>query len=212
VGVFGHWRVAVTRALRAAHLLPSHDSTGRWLRAFRSVGLREGAGRWLAAVRDFSARPERVVASEDPLPGRLVSWTGYACLAAGAVLVALTTWRSGAGALAATTDALSLIAWAAARYAIMRLAAGRDLRTRPDALGVAWAGGLVPLVVAVVPVLEAAALVASAALTWRALRAASGSAREATLVAGAAFGGQAAVAAVAWVVRGGLIYTLLLGR
>ncbi len=207
--MFGHWRVAITRALRATHALPPPERIDRWLQAVRSLPLREGVVRWLTAVWDFVARPEEIVTSADPQTGRLPDWTGYGCLAMGTALVAIVTLRSGAGAVAAVTDAVILVVWAAARYAVMRLAADRDLRANPRAIHAAWAGGLMPFAFAGGPILETAALAASA---WRALRAASGSARKATLVAGAAFGGQAAVEVIAWIVRGGLIYAVLLGR
>jgi hypothetical protein len=194
--VFGQWRAVVSRALRAIASSP----------------LRTGAGVWLAEVWRFVGRPAEMMSSDDAHSRLLVSRTGYACLAAGAAVTALLTLRGGMGPLAAATDAAWLVVWAAARYAIMRLASGETLRARPSWLAVAWAGGLIPLVLAVTPLLRAAALVASAALTWRALRAAGVPAREATVVVGWGFGGQAAVEIVAWIVRGGVIYALLLGR
>lgn len=194
--VFAHWRAALTAALRAAASAPS----------------RLGTDVWLAAVTGLIVRPGSVVACDDLRGARLVSRTGYACLAAGTALAALVTWRSGAGALAAGADAATLLVWAAARWAVMRLAAAGEMRVRPAVIDAAWAGGLIPLVMAATPVLNVVALAASAVLTWRALRAAGGSKREAWLIVGAAFGGQAAVGIVAWVVRGGVIYGFLLRR
>jgi hypothetical protein len=196
VGVFGQWRAVVSRVLRAIVSSP----------------LRTGAGVWLADVWRFVGRPAEVMSSDDPHPRRLVSRTGYACLVIGAAATALVTLGGGLGPLAAATDAAWLVLWAAARYAVMSLASGEVLRSRASSLRVAWAGGLIPLAFAVTPLLHASALVASAALTWRAVRAASASAREATAVVGWSFGGQAAVAVLAWIVRGGVIYALLLGR
>lgn len=194
--LFGYWRVAVTKALRAARSLPS----------------RSGATAWLASVADFIGRPEGMICSNDPRARVLVSRTGYGLLAIGTSLAAFVTWHSGAGAVAAVADGARLIVWAGARLAVMRLAATGELRTRPAAVGVAWSGGLMPLALAATPYLHAVALVASAALTWRALRAGGGTKREVWSMVGAAFGGQAAVEVVAWMVRGGIIYALVLGR
>jgi hypothetical protein len=194
--VFGHWHAAVDRVARAVASAP-------W---------RSGAGAAMTATWRFVVRPSEVMATDDPRPGGLASRTGYACLAAGAVAAALVTFLGRQGGAAAATDALWLVMWAGARYAVMRLASGDVLRTRTSALTVAWAGGLVPLILAATPLLHAAALVASAALTWRALRAAGVPRREASAVVGWGFGGQAAVEVLAWIVRGGLIYGLLLNR
>ena len=196
VGVFGHWRAAVSHAVHAAISVPA----------------RTGAAVWLTSVARFLSHPADIAASDDPHPGLLVSRTGYACLTIGAALAAIVTFRGGAGAFAAATDAAWLIVWAAARYAVMRLASGDVMRKRPSAVMVAWAGGLFPLIFAATPALHAAALVVSAALTWRALCAEGAPTREASLMVGWGFGGQAAVEVVAWVVRGGIIYALLLGR
>jgi hypothetical protein len=195
-GVFGHWRVAVTRAFHAARTAPE----------------RLGVDAWLASVTHFALSPVDVMASGDTHAAVQVSRTGYVCLAVGATVAAFVTFRGGAGPAAAATDAVWLVVWAAARYAVLRLASGDDMRLRPSAVAVAWAGGLVPLVFAATPVLGVAALVASAALTWRALRAAGAEGREVTRVVGWSFGGQAAAEAAAWIVRGGVIYALLLGR
>jgi hypothetical protein len=195
-GVFGQWRAVVSRVLRAIASSP----------------LWTGAGVWLADVSRFVVRPAEVMCSDDARPRLLVSRTGYACLAVGAVVTALLTLSGGTGPIAAATDAAWLVVWAAARFAVMHLASGEVLRARASSLRVAWAGGLIPLAVAVTPLLHAAALVASAALTWRALRASGAPQREATAVVGWGFGGQAAVEVLAWIVRGGVIYALLLGR
>jgi len=196
VGVFGHWRAAVSRVARAAGSAPS----------------RLAADVWLTSITGFVVRPGRVMAADDQRPSLLVSRTGYACLAAGAVVAAIVTFGGGLGAVAATTDAVWLVLWAAARFAVMRLASGEALRGRVPTLTVAWAGGLMPLILAATPLLNALAVVASAVLTWRALRAAGAGTRETTWVVGWAFGGQVAVEILAWIVRGGLIYGVLLGR
>ena len=194
--LFGHWRAAVSVVFRA----------------LRSTPARAGADVWLAAVTRFIARPEQALSGEDPSSVRIVSRTGYVCLAVGSALAAVVTWRSGAGALAAAADAAGLLMWAGARWAVIRLAAIGKMRARSAAIDAAWAGGLLPLVAAVTPVLDVVALAASAVLTWRAIRAAGGSKRETWLTVGAAFGGQATVEIVVWLVRGGIVYAFLLPR
>lgn len=195
-GVFEHWRAAVSVVFRAVGSAPA----------------RAGASPWLAAVTGFIARPEPALSGEDPRSTRIVSRTGYACLAVGSALAAVVTWRSGAGALAAGADAAGLLMWAGARWAVMRLAAVGEMRAHPTVIDAAWAGGLMPLVLAATPVFNVVALAASAVLTWRAIRAAGESKRETWLTVGAAFGGQASVELVAWIIRGGIIYAFLMRR
>ncbi len=188
--MFGGWRRFLARVASAlavrAHTARTH------VRRARATG--EAAvvyARQPGTLADMSASSVDSIAA-----------LGVRSLLVGALAGIAVGWLT-AGALGVPlARALSMIIWAGARLAILLALAPRD-RASGLATYAAWACALIPFVLGATEGLRFLALIASAWLCLGALSALLEPRRARTMVLWA-FGGQAAVIALGWLLRGGI--------
>jgi len=131
---------------------------------------------------------------------------GIVCFAVGAAGAVLIAPAGHARTIAAVTVVEGAV-WAGARGLLMRVA-GRGPSARGRTLLRAWAFGLVPFAVAVIPALRAAAWVASAAVTWFGLVRGGDRPHNAARTVGIAWGTQAAVVVISRLASAGVVALL----
>ena len=174
------------------------------------VALAETWRAWLSGVLPSSRLPvARTTERESESTWLERGWTaafGVACFGAGAVAAVLLAPPGPARTVAAVTAAEGAI-WAGVRWLLMRVA-GRGPSSRGRALLQAWAFGLLPFAVAVIPALRAVAWVASAGVTWYGLVRGGDSAKNAARTVGIAWGAQGAVVVVSRLASAGVVALL----
>jgi hypothetical protein len=186
------------RALLAALAPSAGASAGAVRRAARTAA---GA---LAASGRFLLEPSAPLAEED---ARRVATVGLVALGIGAAGTLAVARPLGTPLGTAVVAAAWMLVWAPIRLAVLRLARPEVDRTR---LTRAWSAALLPSLAGVTALLAAAALVASAWLTYAALRGAGTARHEAATAVGWAFGAQMAAEVTRWLAEGALFYVLFL--
>lgn len=159
-----------------------------------------------AALVDTIARAR---SGSAPARMRLAVSSSIIAIATGVVLNAI---------LAAPQDRVSSVAaalvaaaWVIARFPAMRIAASRVGKTGDMAIAPAWAAGALLQFAALTPELRFITWALGALLSWRTLRSAGYTAREAGLVAGVGYGLEAVGFALLVLLRSLRVAVLLLG-
>jgi hypothetical protein len=181
-------------------------STGyRFVRA-SALWIWERSARWAAQWEDivrYLAAPARSHDASADAGAPLAAAFGARAFVFGILMSGAIATAAGDTARAAIATLLVEVAWAAGRLAIcVALIPGRTMPRRR--LFLAYLTGLAPYALGLTALLRAAALLASALLTGRELRAAGLGGRDTRTALAWAFGGQAAVIALGFAVRGGL--------
>lgn len=147
--------------------------------------------------------------SAGALRGTAVAWVGMSCVIVGAAgRFALAA--SGSQRSAALIAGIAALMWAVARFAIV-MATVRDLSSDTPAVRGAWAVGLTPMALALSPTLAAVAWMASGVLTAAVLVRLGESRNSASRSVAYAWGAQAAVSAVGWLVRNAVVALVAAG-
>jgi hypothetical protein len=180
-----------------------------WKRVLARVGTAlspaEPLKRIVTVLRDaarFVRVPETLGDVESASANRVAA-LGIGALFVGA-LAGVAVGRFTSGSLGVpTTQALGMLIWAGARLAILMALAprGADPRRRTYT---AWAVSLIPFALGATEGLRLVALLASAWLCLRALESLDESPQTAKTMVLWAFGGQVAVVALGWLLRGGI--------
>jgi len=207
---------SVLREVILALGMPLHSFFTSWRRLLTTVfsaltrsgsAARGAAMRWAGQWR-LALRALRDPATASETEHRRAAALGLRAFAAGLLAAGGVSLAAGGPWRAVLALVVIESLWAVARWIIIAasLRGSRTAARTPS--GIPFAAGLIPYALALDPALRVAALLASWWLTVRGLRATGRSRRDARFAGAWAFGGQLGVAALGWLVRGGLALVL----
>ncbi|MRR11716.1 hypothetical protein EG835_04445 [bacterium] len=168
---------------------------------------RDWASQW-KSVWAFARRPANAWSGENEREREVSAAAGVRAFALGLVLAGWWVASARNAWIAGVTLIAGEVLWASARFIIIAWLMPRGAIDRRG-LSIAFCAGLLPYVAGVTAPLRVAALVASAYVTWSALRGAGVRRADADRAIGWSFGGQAGVAVVGWFGRA--LLALLVG-
>ena len=166
--------------------------------------MRSDSGLILGCLRD----PRNGIAGADRASQRTLRSVGLWCIFVGSIAQLAIGLLADETMVVAAVSAGWTLAWAFVRLLVLSLTAPAALQADRTLLGAVWGTGLLPFAVGLTGLTVLVAFLASSWLTYQGIRGAGASTRDAGVMTGAAFGGQAAVEVASWFGRAGTFILL----